>query len=234
MKFSISCFLVALTTPIAGLKLQKEEYSAEEREALLALYEDKVYETGDGRDLIFDDLCGSLLGGLVGAPLALLGANVTCDCDLELLPPGIDVSCESEEPVCFVPDLVCGNPSLGFGLGILSIFSGGFPFNAKICYDNLVIGGVLDLSFVPFCLSTSLIPGLVAADEVGGGICEATIGDDACSSCEHCGGSKISFNCTNILANLTGTCVDIGIIPSSFSDIVKVDQVEFGVDGFGR
>ena len=235
--------LLALIAPIAAAKALTK--TANEND-LLALY-DKIQELQDGqqhgRELIFDSFCASLLSGLIGGIGSLVGANITCDCGLELIPPGISVGCGSSAPVCFVPpDIVCGVPSLDFSLDILSIFAGGFPFGAEICYDNLMIGGVLDLSFIPFCLSLSpsilSIFGLSDADAQAGNYtidsidktCDAKIGEDACLSCDVCSSNTVSFNCTNIHPVMVATCVDIGVIPTSFSDVVRVDEVKFKVD----
>lgn len=228
---------------IAALKSSSKTFS--EQNDALDLYFEKAHELQDnprGRELIFDGVCAQLVSGFLGGILSLVGANITCDCGLELIPPGVSLGCGTASPVCFVPpDIVCGEPSLSFSLDLLSIFSGGFPFGGEICYNNLKIGGVLDLSAIPFCLSLSPtllgFLGIPVAD-VGGNVtldsieepCTAKIGEQSCTSCDVCSGTAVSFNCTNIYEGFEATCTDIGIIPTAFTDIVKVNDVKLSLD----
>jgi len=257
MKVAFIPILLALVAPAAGKKVSAvkgSSFSEKEQNEFLAIYASKASELQrdhEGRELIFDDLCSDIVAGFIGPIGGLVGTNITCDCGLDLIPPGISVGCSSGSPVCFVPpDIVCGLPGLSFSLDILSIFSGGFPFGAEICYDNLKIGGIIDLSSIPFCLGLS--PTILGFLGIGANTgvegdsdatecilpenvdnkCDAKIGDVDCNSCEVCASGNISFNCTNVYEGFYATNVDVGVIPSTFSDILRVNEVQLSIDGF--
>lgn len=240
MKLSFFSLLLALLAPVAA-RITPGAVSEPEPDAL-ALFQEKVraLEGQPGRELFLDDVCGDILTGIVGGALSIVKADLACTCTFDVLKLSLGASCASQEPVCFVPpDVVCGTPELGFSISLLSIFAGQFPFAGRICYNNLIIGGVLDLSAVPFCLDidpnllNKLIPESVNAT-ISEGLdtsCDATIGDEPCTSCEVCDNGTVSFNCTNINSDVTGTCVDVGVIPTSFADIVRTDEVTLSLDG---
>ena len=247
MKVTFVTVLLSLFTQTQGniAALKSSPKTLAEQNDALALYLDKVQELQDdsrGRELIFDAFCSQIISGFIGGIFSFVGANITCGCGLELIPPGVAIACGTSAPVCFIPpDIVCGEPSLSFSLDVLSVFTGGFPFGAQICYDNLKIGGVLDLSAIPFCLSLSPtllgFLGIPAADAGGNytidsldEACTAKIGEQICTSCDVCSNTTISFNCTNIQEGFEAQCVDIGIIPTSFTDVVRVDEVKLSLD----
>lgn len=251
MKLAFLPILVALFAPATGKKVSAvkgSSLSELQQNDIMAVFASKVADLQrghQGRELILDDLCSDIFGGFIGPVGGLVGANITCTCGLDLIPPGISVGCSSDGPSCFVPDIVCGEPGLSFSLDILSVFSGGFPFGASVCYDKLMIGGALDLSSIPFCLTLS--PTILGFLGIGGDSetgesysfpdsvdneCEATVGDDPCTSCEVCGTGAISFDCTNIHESLAATCADVGVIPTSFIDVLRVDEVQLSIDGF--
>lgn len=250
MKFLCSLLLLALFSPVAAIM---KSGVASEHELVMALYQEKVRSLqgdGPGRELqdtdLLDGICTELLDATIGGVgAAFLGETFACTCDIELLPPSILAECSAGEPVCFVPpDLVCGTPELKFGIDIFAILEGQFPLTGQICYNNLIIFGVLDLSALPLCIGVDAglfeIFGGLGEDGVNVTIpegalddaCTATVGGEECTSCDLCPGGLISFNCTEFHPELIATCTDVGVIPTSFADLYRVDEVTLGLDGF--
>lgn len=201
-----------------------------------------------GRELIVGDLCGNVLTGILGVPFRLLNRNFTCSCGFDLIPPSLSAGCGNGRTVCFVPpDIVCGTPELGLSLDFLSILQASFPFSAEICYNNLVIAGTLDLSNIPLCLGIDAglletLGGLFGANSLNNETsslpepvdndCAATMGSESCTSCSVCSDMTVSFNCTNIHPAVIGTCVDVGVIPFSFQDLLRVEDVSLNLDSY--
>jgi len=253
MKFLCSSLLLALVSPVVA---RMKSGVASEHELVMELYKEKLRSLqgdGPGRDLqdivqdidLLDGICTELLDATIGGVgAALLGETFACTCDIELLPPAIFASCGTGLPVCFVPpDIVCGKPLLEFGIDLFAILDGEFPLTGQVCYNDLVIFGALDLSQLPLCIGVDA--GLFEIFGIGedgvnvtipegalNDACTATVGDDECTSCEVCSGGLISFNCTEFHPELIATCADLGVIPTSFADLYRVDEVTLSLDGF--